>query len=172
MHLHWNIYRKDFHKQFINIIPTNIYGPEDNFNLDTAHVIPALIHKAYLAKQNNTPFTVFGDGTPLRQFIYVDDVARICLWMLFFYKKFDNLILADNPESEISIGKIATIIQQEFSNNSEILYDTSYSNGQYKKTVSNQKLRECLPNFSFTPIEIGLSQTIQWFQQQYDICRK
>ena len=92
--------------------------------------------------------------------------------MLFFYKKFDNLILADNPESEISIGKIATIIQQEFSNNSEILYDTSYSNGQYKKTVSNQQLRNCLPNFSFTPIEIGLRQTIQWFQQQYDTCRK
>ena len=172
MDFHCDIYRKEFQKQFINIIPTNIYGPEDNFHLDTSHVIPALIHKAYIAKQTNKSFTVFGDGSPLRQFIYVDDVAFICLWIIFFYSGHQNLILAGDIDSEISIHTIASIIHNQYQLTNPIIYDTSFSNGQYKKTVSNQKLRSLLPSsFTFTSLEEGLLKTIDWFTTHYPNCR-
>ena len=105
------IYRKEYGVDYCSILPVNIFGKNDNYNLETSHVIPSLIHKCYLAKKNNTKFQVWGDGTPRREFIYSDDLARICLDMLSL-KAMPQIVLASNSQ-EISIrevvGKICSI---------------------------------------------------------------
>jgi GDP-L-fucose synthase len=70
-------YREQYNLNYVSVIPTNIYGPQDNFNLENGHVIPSLIHKCYLSKKNNTPFRIWGSGKPLREFIYSEDVAKL-----------------------------------------------------------------------------------------------
>jgi GDP-L-fucose synthase len=82
LEIHCKAYRDNYGDNFICFIPTNVYGPYDNFNLENAHVLPALIHNCFLAKQNNQNFVVRGTGTPLRQFIYSVDLAKLRLWML------------------------------------------------------------------------------------------
>ena len=86
LEVHNSIY-KDIHKlDYYCIIPTNIYGFNDNFNLETGHVIPSLIHQCYLSKLNDRPYIVKGTGKPLRQFLYVNDLASIVKWLLDNYE--------------------------------------------------------------------------------------
>lgn len=167
-----NSYNKQYGDKFVCIIPTNIYGPYDNFNLDDAHVIPALIHKCYIAKENNTPFIVSGTGTPLRQFIYSEDLARNIMWVLEEYNENEPIILSPNEEDEISIGCVAKYIAKAFDYENSLEFDTEKSNGQYKKTASNEKFRKYNPTFYFTKIEKGISDTISWFKQNYPNIRK
>lgn len=79
-------YNTEYGRMFTSVVPCNVFGPHDNYSLENAHVIPALIHKCYLAKQHNTPLTTFGTGTPLRQFIYSLDLARLFVWVLRKYE--------------------------------------------------------------------------------------
>ena len=160
---------------FCCIIPTNIYGPYDNYHLEDSHVVPALIHKAYLAKQNNKPLQVRGSGTPLRQFIYSEDLAKLILWYLLEIDSDESIILSTSEDKEISIGDVATIIAKEF--DIELEFETKYSDGQYKKTADNTKLLELYKKTNntdiiFTPIELGLNKSIKWFIENYNICRK
>lgn len=168
-------YNQQYGTQFICIIPTNIYGKYDNFNLEDSHVIPGLIHKAYLAKKNNQPFVLKGSGKAFRQFIYADDMAKLILYMIDNYNKTDSIILSVDMDREVSIETIAVIITNKFGIE-KIKYDTSFSDGQYKKTANNAKLRNFLQehniSFEFTPIDIGLNDTIDWFIENYEICRK
>jgi GDP-L-fucose synthase len=164
-------YRDQYNDNFICIIPTNIYGPYDNFNLEDSHVIPGLIYKCYLAKQNNLPFVVAGTGIPLRQFIYSEDLARLILWSLFDYNEMETIILSPNENSEVSISMVADIIANAFNYNN-IEFDKSKSDGQYKKTADNSKLMKYLPDFQFTTIESGLIRTIKWFNENIDYIRK
>jgi GDP-L-fucose synthase len=78
---------------FTSVIPTNVFGPHDNFHLENGHVIPGLIHKFYLAKKNNTPMSVWGSGKPLRQFVYSEDLARLIIWTLREYPEREPIIL-------------------------------------------------------------------------------
>ena len=80
--------------QFTSVIPTNVFGPSDNFNIQDGHVLPGLIQKIYNAKRDNTPFTVWGTGSPLRQFIYSHDLARLFIWVLREYQEVDPIILS------------------------------------------------------------------------------
>lgn len=170
LEVHSRAYREQYGDNFICVIPTNIYGPNDNFNLEDAHVIPALIHKFYLASQNNQEVTVAGTGKPLRQFLYSFDFARILLWMLDHYEDTQSLIVA--PEEEISIGELTQLIAKKYDLSKERIYfNTIQSDGQYRKTASTQKLQSLL-KFEFTPIEEGLSNTIDWFVQNYNRARK
>ncbi|KAF4029860.1 NAD dependent epimerase/dehydratase family [Phytophthora infestans] len=100
-------YADQFGCNFTSVIPTNIYGPHDNFNIDNGHVVPGLIHKCYLAKRDLTPFAIWGSGKPLRQFIYSLDVARLMLWTLDHYNSVEPLILSVGEEDEVSIGNVA-----------------------------------------------------------------
>lgn len=158
------------------VIPTNVYGEHDNFNLEDSHVIPGLIHKAYVASTQNEKFIVKGSGEPLRQFIYAEDLARLILYVLLKYKNRGKpLILSTPEESEISIKDVATIIAKNFGIDA-IEFDTSFSNGQYRKTASNQRLELALnatdTPFTFTPIEEGIGKTIKWFKHNYNTARK
>jgi GDP-L-fucose synthase len=170
------MYREQYGKQFICVIPTNIYGPHDNYHLENAHVIPALIHQCYLAKKENRPFIVRGDGSPLRQFIYSKDLAKLLIWTLDTYSKCDNLILSVGEEAEVSIGCVAEEIANAMEFPNDIVFDTSYANGQYKKTADNSKLMEELQNteetFTFTSLSQGIKESVSWFITNYHACRK
>jgi len=161
------LYREQYKDNFICVIPTNIYGINDNFNLDDAHGIPALIYKCYLAKQSNTDFIIKGSGKPLRQFIYNKDLGELLLWSLFNYNQREDIILS--PSNEISIKEVGEIIGKEF--DYEFKVEGSDDNAQYKKTADNSKLISLL-DYKFTPLELGLKETIEWFKKNYDIIRK
>jgi GDP-L-fucose synthase len=165
-------YFSEYGCNFTSVIPTNIYGPHDNFHLEDSHVIPGLIHKLYLAKQNNTPFTVLGTGKPLRQFIYSVDLARLFLWVLRSYKSPDPIILSVDEKDEVTIADVVNAIVKAMDFHGEIRYDTTKSDGQYKKTASNAKLRKLYPEFQFTPFETGVQQTVDWFMKHYKEARK
>ena len=163
LEVHCRAYRENYGDKFFCIIPTNIYGPHDNFDLENGHVLPALIHKCYLAKQQNISFVVRGSGTPLRQFIYSEDLAILIMVIL---KKFEdnNIILSVSEKEEVSIGEVARLIAKAFGYEDRIVFDTSFADGQFKKTVSNAKLIEFLgEDFTFTPIEQGIKKTFDWF---------
>ena len=163
-------YNEQYKTNYICVIPTNIYGPHDNFNLEDSHVIPGLIHQCYLAQLNETPFIVKGTGKPLRQFIYSLDLARLILIILLDSCSHGPIILS--PQEEVSISYISVLITKEINYPGEVIFDTSYSDGQYKKTVSNNKLMKLIDDFHFTPIEEGIKQTIEWFKREYPNVRK
>ena len=171
LEIHSKAYQKQYNDNFICVIPTNIYGPNDNYNLDDGHVIPALIHKCFLSKQNNEPFVICGSGTPLRQFIYSKDLAKLFMWVLEEYNDKDNIILSVCEKDEVSIKDIGLLIAKKF-NYENIIFDTSKSDGQYKKTADNAKLMNLIGNYDFTNINEGISKSIEWFILNYDNCRK
>jgi len=155
-------YRYLYDKNFITITPTNIFGPFDNFSENTGHVIPGLIKKAVFAKNNDSPLFVKGTGSSLRQFIYSKDLAKLILWAYENYNDEETIILSPDENDEISIKEVAEIIA-EIVGVKEVLYDTSFSDGQYKRTVTNKKLKSLHSKFNFTPIKTSLEETVDWF---------
>eukprot|EP00759_Apiculatamorpha_spiralis_P005137 PhF_6_TR13046/c0_g1_i1/m.20706/K02377/TSTA3, fcl; GDP-L-fucose synthase len=165
-------YRKQYGLHYSSVIPTNIYGEHDNYNLDDSHVIPGLIHKCYLAKKNNTPFTVMGTGKPLRQFIYSLDLAKLMVWTLRNYEESDPIILSVGEEDEVSIRDVVEMIVEAMEFKGEVVFDTTKADGQFKKTANNRKLRTYLPDFQFTPMREGMKRSVDWFVANYETCRK
>jgi GDP-L-fucose synthase len=162
----------DFHYQCI--IPTNIYGPYDNFHLENSHVIPGLIHKAHLQEDKNIPFKIMGTGQPKRQFIYSLDLANIIV-RIVSESIYTPLLICSTPEtSETTILEVARSICTEFNIQHVEPMDKQkgVNDGQQIKTASPAKLLTLLPNFQFTPLKDGISQTVKWFKENYDILRK
>lgn len=170
--IHSCAYFQQYGKKFVSVIPTNIYGEHDNYHLEDAHVIPALIHKCYLSKKDGKDFVVFGSGKPLRQFIYSVDLAKLMMWCLENYEDVSPIILSPNESDEVSIGEVARHIAKCFDYEDHISFDTSRSDGQYKKTASNQKLIDLYGEYKFTSLSEGISKSVEWFQQHYEILRK
>ncbi len=166
-------YNSQYNRNFTSIIPTNIYGPHDNFHLFDSHVIPGLIHKLYLAKKNNDESVICpGSGIPLRQFIYSYDLAKLILWALDNYNSIEPIILSVDEEDEISIKDLVYMIAKYIGYNGNIIFDTSKSDGQFKKTASNKKLRTYKPDYKFTSLEDGINDTIKWFYNNINNIRK
>jgi len=163
------LYNNVSETKYICIIPTNVYGPNDNYSLNDGHVIPSLIHRCYLAKENGNDFVVYGSGKPLRQFIYSIDLGKLILLILDKYDDREGIILASNKE--YSIKEISELICINF-NYSNIVFDRSKSDGQYKKTATNEKLLKLYPEFKFTSLEEGLKETISWFIKEYPNIRR
>ncbi len=172
LEVHSKAYQQQYGDKFICVIPTNIYGENDNYNLNDAHVIPALIHKCWLAQQKNEKFVVCGTGKPLRQFIYSKDLAILMMWTLEHYDSLDTLILSVGEKEEISIGNVAKLIAKEFCYDHMMEFNTGFSDGQYKKTANNSKLIKHYGDYIFTPIETGIKKSVKWFQENYEKCRK
>lgn len=166
------MYAAQYGCKFTSVIPTNIFGKHDNFHLADSHVIPGLIHKCVLAKQAGTPFTVLGSGAPRRQFIYSKDLARLMLWTLQSYDEADPIILSVGEEDEVSIGDVARAVVDAVGFKGDVVFDTSAADGQFKKTASNAKLRQYLPDFKFTPMEAALKETVDWFVANFEGARK
>jgi GDP-L-fucose synthase len=167
--------------EIVNLIPTNIYGLNDNFHLHDAHVIPNLICKTYLAKRKlqvhdnmESCLIIKGAGKARRQFIFANDFAKIILYFLNceLSSRFNRLIIGPPEEDEISIKELVNKITTIFNFKGRIIYDVDYSEGQHKKTVSNKELLEYLPDFKFIPLEIGLEKTIKYFIENYSTVRK
>jgi GDP-L-fucose synthase len=165
-------YHDQYGCQFTSVIPTNVYGPYDNFNIEDGHVIPGLIHKCYLAKQSEKEFTIWGSGKPLRQFIFNRDLAKLLKWVLDKYDQIDPIILSVDEKDEVSIKQIALDIAESMNFQGEVVFDTTKADGQYKKTASNAKLRKYLPDFVFTSMEQGLKETVEWFKANYQHARR
>jgi GDP-L-fucose synthase len=163
-------YRDEYGSNFTSVIYTNIFGPHDNFQLEDSHVIPGLIHKCYLAKKNGTALSIWGTGTPLRQFIYSEDAAKLTIWALRKYDAPDPIILS--PNDEVSISNVAQMIATAMDFQGEIVYDASKPDGQFKKTANNAKLVKLLPDFKFTPIAEAIKRSVDWFIANYDVARK
>ena len=148
-------------REYFCVVPTNIYGPYDNFHLENAHVIPALIHKCHLAQRDGTPLVVAGDGTPQRQFIFSEDIARLTLWSFCTYKTFDHPLILCPPDAEVPLSHVVNLITKAFGFTGPVVYDTTRTNGQLKKTV--QPMNPPL-EFTFTPLEDGIRKTVEWFK--------
>lgn len=165
-------YAEEYNCNFTSIIPTNIYGPHDNFSIESGHVIPGLIHKCHLAKQNGTNFTIWGSGTPLRQFIYSRDLAELTVWVLREYHDPNPITLSVDEQHEVSIKDVAMAVAKAMQFKGEIVFDVTKADGQFKKTASNKKLRSLKPDYKFTTIPEGVQKTVDWFVANYDTARK
>ena len=162
-------YRDQYGCNFVTVVPCNIYGPHDNYNLDSGHVIPSLIHKCYLAKENGTDFEIWGTGKPYREFIYSADVGYITQWVLENYDDPEPLIIS--PDEEISIATIAQEIAWRMGFEGNIVFNQEMD-GQFKKPSDNSKLKSLLPDYTFVPIELGIQKSIDWFVDNYEDARK
>jgi len=163
-------YNKQYGTQYFSVIPCNVYGPKDNYNLDNGHVIPTLIHKCYLAKQNNTIFEVWGDGSPLREFIYSEDVANIVDLLIEKYEGTDPIIIS-NPK-EYTIKQVVDLIVEYIGFEGKIKWLSDKPNGQYRKPSSNKKLISIIGDYNFTTLEIGLKKSVEFFIFNYPNIRK
>ena len=156
--------------KFINVIPTNIYGPNDNFELDNSHVVPALIHKCYLAKRDNTNLHVWGSGNPLREFIHADDVGDITQLILERYEGTGSFIVS--PGEEISIRQLVETIIEVMGFKGRVIFNLNHPDGQLRKTSDTAKLQNFVPDYKFTPLRKGIKQTVDWFVKNYEDARK
>ena len=163
-------YREQFGCEYFSVIPTNIYGPGDNYNLQNGHVVPTLIHKFYLAKKNNTPVEIWGTGKPLREFIYSEDVANLTSRLLENYSGFNPVILSTSKE--VSIAELAEIIKNSINYKGKIIYQKEKPDGQFRKPSDNSVIKDLFPDFKFTPIEEGIQKSIDWFERNYTEARK
>ncbi|PCH37537.1 NAD(P)-binding protein [Wolfiporia cocos MD-104 SS10] len=164
-------YKDQFGCNFTAAIPTSIFGPYDNFELGSAHVIPALIHKCYLAQKNGTPLVIGGSGKPLRQFIYSYDLAKLFIWQLREYDDVEPIILSVAEDQEVSIKQLAEAIVKAMHFKGVCLFDTNQAEGQFRKPASNAKLMTLIGDFEFTPFEKALDETVQWFLRHYEGAR-
>ena len=163
-------YREQYGVNYFTVIPCNIYGPGDNYNLDNGHVIPSLIHKMYLAKQNNTDFVVWGSGSPLREFIFSEDVAELTMMLYEKYDGVDPVILSTSEE--ISIKNVVLMIAEIFEFKGKVIFDSDKPDGQLRKPSDNSVIKSMFPDYKFTPIETGLRKSITWFIENYENIRK
>jgi GDP-L-fucose synthase len=155
----------------INLIPTNLYGKYDNYNLKKAHVIPALIHKFYIAKRDSTNVDIIGYGTAKRQFLYAKDFADIILKFVDYDldNKCINCIISPPKKDEISIANVIGKISGRFMFENPIFYNKG-NEGQIKKLCDDNELNIYF-NYNFTSLDIGLLTTIDYFINNYNTCR-
>lgn len=158
-------YRQEWNCNYIVLIPTNMYGSNDNWSIQNGHVIPSLIHKIYHAKKDKKPLKVWGSGKPLREFVYAKDIAKLSVWALDNYNSDKPLILSSGIEITIKdlVVKVANIMEFKQS----IIFDADKPDGQYRKPSDTTELAKLLPNFKWTPIDKGLDETIKWFLKKY-----
>ncbi len=153
--------RIQYGRDFVSLMPTNLYGINDNFDLQTSHVIPAMIRKFHEAKQqNHAPVVLWGTGKPMREFLYVDDLAKAILFALE-NKLSDNLYNVGIGE-DLSIKELAHVIQKVVGHRGEIIWDTTKPDGTPRKLLSVEKLNK-MGWFAETKLEEGIRKTYDWF---------
>jgi len=166
-------YADEYGCKMTSIIPTNIYGPHDNFCIQSGHVIPGLIHKAHIAKRDGTDFNIWGSGTPLRQFIFNKDLGALTVWVMRDYDSVEPIILSVPESDEVSIRDVAYMVAAAAGLPKErVVFDTTKSDGQFKKTACNDKLAKLRPDFEFTPMNAGIKKAVDWFTANYATARK
>lgn len=171
-------YNRQHGRDYRSVMPTNLYGPGDNFHLENCHVIPALLRKFHEAKQNGDPtVTMWGTGSPLREFLHVDDMAMACLHVMRMpvdtWSKVTEPMRAHlnvGYGEDISIHNLAKLIQKVVGFEGEILMDSSKPDGTPRKLMSNQKIISTgwQPKIA---LEDGLRSTYEWFLTNFSEAR-
>jgi GDP-L-fucose synthase len=154
-------YRKEYGHSWISAMPTNVYGPFDNFDANTSHVLPALIWKLHSAKLSQmSEVTLWGSGTPLREFIHSDDLASALLFLLENFNS--DLPINVGSGYEVSIRELAEIIKKIVGFAGEILWDKKMPDGTPRKALDSSEIRK----LDWAPkidLETGIEQTYKWF---------
>lgn len=152
------------------VIPCNIYGPRDNYSLELGHVVPSLIHRCYLARRDGLPFTVWGSGRPLRQFVHSRDVAR-AIMALHVRGGTETTIFA-NPE-ENSISEVASIVAESYGMTEDsISYSPDMPEGIFRKPSSPARFMRMFPQFKFTPLRQGIAECCKHFEENHEHSRR
>jgi GDP-L-fucose synthase len=164
-------YRQQYGFNSIVLFPVNLYGPRDNFDLETSHVIPALIRKCAEAQQNGKPeIVLWGDGTPTREFLYVEDAAEGILLAAEQYN--DSRPLNLGTGEEISIKTLAGIIAAEVGFHGRILWDPTKPNGQPRRCLDISRIKQTIGFQPTHSLRDGLKKTIQWYRANLDALRE
>lgn len=157
-------YRKQYGLDFISAQPTNLYGPFDNFDLTSSHVLPALVRKAHEAKEAHAPsFTIWGSGTPLREFLHVDDLADAIVFLAKNYSAAD--IVNVGSGEEIAIGELADLIAEIVGYDGEVLRDPAKPDGTPRKRLDTARL-DTLGWRSSIDLRTGIQDTYRWYLDQ------
>lgn len=157
-------YNRQYGTKFISVMPTNLYGPNDNFDLESSHVLPALIRKVYEAKiQNASEVVVWGTGSPIREFLYVDDLAEACIYLMNTYE--GEQIVNIGTGVGVSIKELAQIIQKVVGYEGALIFDTTKPDGTPIKINDVSYLRS-LGWQAKTDLKTGLEKVYQWYSQQ------
>ena len=157
-------YQRQYGCQFISAMPTNLYGPGDNFDLETSHVMPALIRKCHDAKMAGaSSVTIWGTGTPRREFLHVDDCASACLFLLENYVAED--IVNIGVGEDVSIGRLAELVKEAVGFQGDLVFDSSKPDGTPRKLVDVSRMRE-MGWTAEIGLEQGLSMTYDWYLKQ------
>lgn len=155
-------YRKQHGFNAISPMPTNLYGPGDNFNLETSHVLPALIRKFHEAKAAGSPeVVVWGSGAPRREFLYVDDLADACVHLMEHYD--EGEIINVGTGEDVSIAELATIVQEVTGYAGQIVHDRSKPDGTPRKLLDVSRIHATGWRHR-TDLRSGIEQTYRWFQ--------
>ena len=168
LEVHSRICYQEFGLKYNCIVPTNIYGINDDFSFERGHVVAMLIRRAYEAATSGSDFIVWGDGKQIRDFIFTEDIARLTEWALYNYFECEPLIFSNSIP--IEIGDIARLIARKFNIENKIVFDVSKPSGQIARSLSGNKLSSLL-NFHFTSIEDGISKSVDWFIKNYPYVR-
>jgi GDP-L-fucose synthase len=152
--------RKQFNKDYVSLMPTNLYGYFDNFDLETSHVLPAMLRKFHEAKSKNTPVTLWGSGTPMREFLFVDDMAEAVVYAL--ENELPEYLYNVGSGKDISIKELAETIQQVTGHEGEIIWDTDKPDGTPRKLMDVSKMKAMGWEYS-TELKEGIEKTYSWF---------
>jgi len=153
--------RKQYSKDYVSLMPTNLYGSFDNFDLQSSHVLPAMIRKFHEAKiNNNAPVTLWGSGTPMREFLFVDDMAEAVVFAL--ENDLPEYLYNIGTGKDITIKELAETIQNVTGHQGEIIWDASKPDGTPRKLMDVSKIKELGWQYS-TELEDGIKKTYQWF---------
>jgi GDP-L-fucose synthase len=152
-------------KNYCSIIPSNIIGTHDFYNLQHGHVLPSLIHKIYLAKKNNSNLEVWGDGKSLREFIFADDLAAALVELLKKEDIPERLTIAGNKQ--YSIKEIVDMLAEASGFTGQIIFNGAKPNGQRNRQSDISLFNSLFPNFNFTNIEESIKISYNWFEQNY-----
>jgi GDP-L-fucose synthase len=157
-------YREQYGLDTVMLFPVNMYGPRDNFDLQTSHVIPAMIRKFLTAKESNAPtVTLWGDGTPTREFIYVEDAAEGMVLAAERYDSSDPVNLGSG--AEISIAELATVIAKAVGFAGGVMWDPTQPNGQPRRRLDVSLAKEKFGFTARTSLADGLAHTVAWYME-------
>lgn len=163
-------YRRQWGCNFISVMPCNLYGVGDNFSLMNSHVLPALIRKFHDAKLNGIPqVEVWGDGTPKREFLYVDDLAEALIFLMHNYNEPGHINVGAGYDVPISF--LVKMIKDIVGYKGEIVWNKSYPNGTMQKLMDSSKIKE-MGWEPQTDLEKGIKETYKWFVENYEKIRK
>jgi GDP-L-fucose synthase len=157
-------YREQYGFNAISLMPTNLYGPNDNFDLQNSHVLPALIRKFHEAKESNAPYVeCWGDGSPMREFLHVNDLAESCFRCMISYN--DSEIINVGTGEDLTIKELTKLISIIIGYNGEIEWDTSKPNGTPRKVLNVDKIK----SLGWSPkigIRQGIYETYEWYKNE------